>query len=86
MQRVLSGVRGADCATEELVTNRGLFRLLLSCATAGLQGPHYLEEWQQGRELSDLYVMSGRPPQPSVLLEDVGKTFTPTGKAAPAPT
>ena len=63
----------------------GLFHLLLSRPTAGLQVLRGMQEWMQGRELGGLWATSGRPPQLWVPLEEVGKTSTPAGKAALAP-
>ena len=68
-----------------MVNIGGLYRLLLSRPTAGLQVRRGLQEWMQGRELSGLWATLGRPSQPWVPLEEVSKTSTPAGKAALTP-
>ena len=61
-------------------------RLLLSRPSIGLQHLHSLQQWMQGRELSNLRATPGRPLQPWVLPEEVSKTSTAAGKAGLAPT
>ena len=75
--------QGADGGIEDVVSIGGLFRLLLSRPTAGVQVLRGLQEWQHGRQLSVLWATLGRPPQPWVPLEEIGKTSTPAGKGTP---
>ena len=76
--------QGADGGTEDVVSIGGLFRLLLSRPTAGLQVLCCLQKRYEGHQLSGLQATSRKPAQPWVPLEEVGKTSTPAGKAAPA--
>ena len=62
--------QGADGGIEDVDIIGGLFRLLLSGPTAGLQVLCCLHEWEQGRELSGLWATSGRlarPPRPRAI-------------------